>query len=195
VALTAHAMGGERERCITHGMDGYLSKPFNAHDLFATVEGWWTNPAVRSDPLAEVSATARVPEAQGEVGAGAGSPDEQPVPAAVDLSVLRIQLRDAGSEAALDGIVDTFLASVPERVVSLCSALASGSSVQVATAAHALKSSTGAIGARPLTTLLAEIEAAGWAETLADRIGLASRVQTTVEQVLSDLRDYRHQVA
>jgi len=39
IAMTAHAMAGDRERCIEGGMDGYLSKPINKARLFEIVEG------------------------------------------------------------------------------------------------------------------------------------------------------------
>lgn len=38
VAMTAHAMKGDEERCLAAGMDGYVSKPISARDLFEAIE-------------------------------------------------------------------------------------------------------------------------------------------------------------
>jgi PAS domain S-box-containing protein len=38
IALTAHAIAGDLDRCLAAGMDGYLTKPINPKDVFATVE-------------------------------------------------------------------------------------------------------------------------------------------------------------
>jgi CheY-like chemotaxis protein len=46
LAMTAHAMKGDRERCVAAGMDGYVTKPLQVTELFTAVEG------VSSPPVA-----------------------------------------------------------------------------------------------------------------------------------------------
>jgi len=48
VAMTAHALKGDRERCLAAGMDSYLSKPIRSAELFATIENLIANPAART---------------------------------------------------------------------------------------------------------------------------------------------------
>jgi CheY-like chemotaxis protein len=39
IAMTAHAMKGDDQRCVDAGMDGYLAKPIRGEDLYALLEG------------------------------------------------------------------------------------------------------------------------------------------------------------
>jgi len=69
VALTAHVLANEREKCLAHGMNAYLSKPFKAFELFAAAEGWGarapagTLPAVDLDTFRREMAEAGAAEA------------------------------------------------------------------------------------------------------------------------------------
>src|SRR5207249_7868844 len=51
VALTAHAMKGDRERCLAAGMDAYVSKPLRPDELLAAVDGLVSRPPVESSTL------------------------------------------------------------------------------------------------------------------------------------------------
>jgi PAS domain S-box-containing protein len=44
IAMTAHAMSGDRERCLAGGMDGYVSKPIQPHRLFEIIESLTAEP-------------------------------------------------------------------------------------------------------------------------------------------------------
>jgi CheY-like chemotaxis protein len=48
IAMTAHAMVGDRQRCLQAGMDGYIAKPVHADDLFETIETVLAAQAVQS---------------------------------------------------------------------------------------------------------------------------------------------------
>jgi len=160
IALTAHALSGERERCLERGMSGYLAKPFKAHDLFAAVEGWAAQP----------SDTATTPAP------------------AVDLAAFRRTMEEAGAAEAVDGILATFVATLPQRLDALLAAVGGTEAEPMQRAAHAFKSAAGTIGAGHLAELLEEMERAAQSGDLAGARDKLEHVRGEAQAALDYLR-------
>ncbi len=175
IALTAHALSGERDRCLTHGMTGYLTKPFRSHELFGLVEGW-AEPALPSPAPQPAPAAAPAPVPDGPV----------------DLEQFRHTMREAGAEEAVDSILDTFLETAPERLAVLGAAVAREEAAGIASAAHAFKSAAGSIGARALASLLGDAERAARAGDGSGARGLFDRIEQEAGAVVDYVRQSRN---
>lgn len=117
VAMTAHAMAGEKEKCLSYGMNEYISKPIKEGELYAILE----QHARLAAPLAKTTAEAMI-----------------------NLQYLQeLAMGDAEFEHA---IIRQFIIQVPEELELLQEAIAARKFQSIKSLAHGMKSSIAYMG-------------------------------------------------
>lgn len=130
VAVTAHALPGERERCLAAGMDDYLPKPYRLEELGAVVARQLAAPPPES---------------------ASALPDSGPV------ERLR-QLGRKTGEDVLGQVIASYRQDGPERIAAIRRALAVGDLDALVQAAHALGGAAAVLGAPVLASICAELQ-------------------------------------
>ena len=166
VALTAHALQEERDKCTDAGMDDYLSKPFRPEDLKALVEKWALNRPKDSE----------------EEGSEGGP--------TVLLDLFRETMREAGIESVVDSAVSIYLSEIPVRMAALEKAVEEGDLAGVERAAHALKSGSRNIRADRFGEVLEKMEKAGGGGMMEEVAELLPKVRGDFRAV----RDYLNEM-
>ena len=147
VALTAHAVSGDRDRCLAVGMDDYLSKPFARGELIAVLNRWLPAPT-RSATEAEKPVAGPSPDATGSTDAS------------IDQEVLdKIRtLERNGAPRLVSRLVGLYLQGTLPLIERMKQARADNDFEALRTAAHTLKSSSANVGAMRLQGLCKELE-------------------------------------
>jgi PAS domain S-box-containing protein len=191
IAMTAHAMAGDRERCLDAGMDDYVSKPLEPHALFNAIERWTqdlepkkesdTNPLpdgqqIFSDDLGRDWLGEDAPAAPQPAPVSQTDSSPETLPADLEAALFRF----SGDRAFMREMCQDFKDHLPLRVEELKSALQTGDINTLGRLAHNLKGVSLNFNAAPLAEIAKKLELCGKQENLADAPALVQQIEIEI---------------
>ena len=170
IAMTANAMQADRQQALEVGMDDYVPKPVKPEELEAVLRSW----VERGVGVSEETLS-------GHSFDSAKAPDEGIKPS-LDRDVLE-RLRVMGGAEMFSELARTFLRDAPARLAELRRVVEAGDVELVERPAHALKGSSGSMGATRMAELCAALQDAGLSRDPARGAQLLGCLETEYERV------------
>jgi two-component system sensor histidine kinase/response regulator len=150
IAMTAHAMVGDRDRCLAAGMDDYIAKPVSTEVLKDALERFaQRSPAIiDKKPMAAAAATP-----------AAAAPLPKSAVATTDFAQLRQITK--GNVALLRRLAELYVNQTAEQLAMLRAALSERSAADIQRIAHRCTGSSGTVGMIAMANLFEKLEQAG----------------------------------
>jgi len=165
IAMTAHALKGDRERCLEAGMDAYVAKPIHARELFDTMQ------AVVSLPAED------------------GPPEEKPGESeAFDWAgVLATMDGDPGLRTIL---VESVVQESPRMLAEVRQAVANGDPDALKLSAHTLKGAIRYFGSTPAVQLAFDLEQMGRRQSLEGANTAVEALEKEIDRLVLALEEF-----
>jgi len=178
VAMTGHAMQGERQKCMEAGMTDYLSKPFQPEDLRTMIlkltakEGGMVNETNLVVEPTEIT------------------PEDKPVEKNTDMTFLR-EISD-GNDQFYREFIEMFLANTPVALQDLQESYASKQWERLRQTAHKIKPSFNYVGLKELNQLSAKVEEL--AKNRSESVEIEKMINRIIEVSAIALRELKEEL-
>jgi CheY-like chemotaxis protein/HPt (histidine-containing phosphotransfer) domain-containing protein len=171
VAMTASTGTEDHRRCLDVGMDDTVTKPLEKGLLAAAIERWTGDAAAKPAP----------------------EPAPAPLPDVLDAAVVAqlLDLADDSDPSFLGGMIDAFAVTSSETLQGLRGALERGEAEPLERAAHALKGSSGSLGATRVAALCARLQEIGRAGSVEGAAPLVAALDGELRDALAALERHR----
>jgi two-component system sensor histidine kinase/response regulator len=169
IAMTAHALSGDKQHCLDAGMDDYISKPLDPEKLFQMIEFWMDNKSGTS------VFTPQKPETE------AVDPLNLPI-----LDADQALPRFSNDWGFFTSSLDELIESLPEKLATFRSLLVEKNADQLSRQAHNLKGVTANFGALQTSTLAKELDECSMAGDFSSSARLIDEIEVAVQNLIAE---------
>ncbi|MDD5671800.1 MAG: response regulator, partial [Candidatus Omnitrophica bacterium] len=197
VALTAHALEGEREKCLDAGMDDYLTKPVTKEDLLTVLKRWVHGGGAKQagkgqDEIEIHDPATPAPKPQAPAEKAGTAPADQPGDAsqkpAIDPQRIGALIEFTGDDDPffIPNLFQTYFSNAEQRMAGILEALGAGDANRMRQEVHSLKGSSANVGAVILSELCKQLEMLGKSGTIEGALPIFEQIKVELKRVQED---------